>query len=72
MVGFQIQKHAWPLNYILVTATSAIGLTLQKGDGAVTAPSETSDVDLLGDGERIVDLDAEIAHRALDLGAPKK
>ena len=31
-----------------------------------------SDVGLLGDGERVIDLDAEIAHRALDLGVAEQ
>jgi hypothetical protein len=31
-----------------------------------------SDVDLLSDGQSVVDLDAEIAHGALDLGVPQQ
>jgi hypothetical protein len=31
-----------------------------------------SGINLLGDGESVVDLDAEVAHRALDLGVPQQ
>jgi hypothetical protein len=38
----------------------------------VTALPRSSDVDLLGDGERIIDLDAEVSDRALHLGVPEE
>ena len=41
------------------------------GGQSVTALPRYSDVDLLGDGERIIDLDAEVPDRALDLGVAK-
>ena len=31
-----------------------------------------SDVDLLGDGKRVVDLHPKVPHRALDLGVPEE
>jgi hypothetical protein len=39
---------------------------------ALTALPRFSDVDLLGDGERVVDLNTEIPDRALHLGVPKE
>jgi hypothetical protein len=38
----------------------------------VTALPGSSDVDLLGDGERIIELDAEVPDRALHLGVPEE
>ncbi len=40
-------------------------------DGAVPAPSQHSDVYLLGDRERVVDLDAKVTHGAFDLRMAK-
>ena len=42
------------------------------GGQSVTALPRCSDVNLLGDGERIVDFDAEIPDRALHLGVAKE
>jgi len=38
----------------------------------VTALPRCSDVDLLGDGERVVNLDAAVPDRALHLGVAKE
>jgi hypothetical protein len=38
----------------------------------MSALTQISDVDLLGDGKRVIDLDAEIPYRALDLGVTEK
>jgi hypothetical protein len=38
----------------------------------VTALPRCSDVDLLCDGERVIDLDAKISDRALHLGVPEE
>jgi hypothetical protein len=43
-----------------------------KGGQSVTALPRCSDVDLLRDGERIVNLDAEVPDGALHLGVPKE
>jgi hypothetical protein len=43
-----------------------------KGGQSVTALPRCSDVDLLGDGERVVNLDAEVPDRALHLGVAKE
>ena len=37
---------------------------------SMSALPSRSDVDLLGDGESIIDLDAEIPNSALNLGVP--
>src|SRR5262249_48970575 len=39
---------------------------LAKGQSMITLPG-TSDIDLLGYGQGVVDFDTEVAHRALDL-----
>ena len=38
----------------------------------MTALPRCSDVDLLGDRERVIDLDAKVSDRALHLGVPKE
>jgi hypothetical protein len=38
----------------------------------VTALPQCSDVDLFGDGERVIELDAEVPDCALHLGVPKE
>jgi hypothetical protein len=43
------------------------GDTGTRSDGAATAPSQPSDVHLLGDHKRVVDLDAEVSHSAFNL-----
>jgi hypothetical protein len=43
-----------------------------KGGQSVTALPQYSDVDLFGDGERVIDLDAEVPDRALYLGVAKE
>jgi hypothetical protein len=43
-----------------------------RGGQSVTALPRGSDVDLLGDGERVIGLDAEIPDRALHLGVAKE
>ena len=43
-----------------------------KGGGTVPLCPSSSDVDLLGYGESVVDLDAEITHRALNLLVPQQ
>ena len=43
-----------------------------KGVQSVTALPQWSDVDLLCDGERIINLDPEVPDRALHFGVPKE
>jgi hypothetical protein len=43
-----------------------------RGGQSVTALPRCSDVDLLGDSERIVNLDAEVPDGALHFGVPKE
>ena len=43
-----------------------------EGGQSVAALPRCSDVDLLGDRERVVNLDAEVPDRALDLGVAKE
>jgi hypothetical protein len=43
-----------------------------KGGQSVTALPRCSDVDLLGDRERVIDVDAEVSDRALHLGVAKE
>lgn len=38
----------------------------------MTAPPRCSDVDLFGDGKRVIDLDAEVSDGALHLGVAKE
>ena len=45
---------------------------LIRGGQSVTALPRCSDVDLLGNGERVIDLDAKISDRALHFGVPKE
>jgi hypothetical protein len=54
-------------------STSAAGYERPiKGGQSATALPRCSDVDLLCDGERIVNLDAEVPDGALHLGVPKE
>ena len=52
---------------------SAIGLTrLYRPNGAATAPSQPSDIYLLCDHKRVVDLDAKVPHGAFNLGMSER
>jgi hypothetical protein len=49
----------------------AVGYERPIGGGqSATALPRCSDVDLLGDGERFINLDAEVPDRALHFGVP--
>jgi hypothetical protein len=43
-----------------------------EGGQSAAAPPRCSDVDLLGDRERVIDLDAEVSDRTLHLGVAKE
>ena len=64
--------------WVRVAAWRGIGyepteLTKSLSPGwSVFAPPQLSDIHLLGDCQRVVDLNAEIAHGALDLGVAEK
>ena len=52
---------------------SLSGTTLTSWQRAsMTALSSTSDIDLFGYSKRVVDFDAEVAYRALDLGVAQE
>jgi hypothetical protein len=59
------RQEAKPLELRAATSLARCGQS-------VTALPLRSDVNLLGDGERVIDLDAEVPDRALDLGMAKE
>jgi hypothetical protein len=54
-----------------VPTVSALGYERPiRGGQSVTALPRGSDINLLGDRERVIDLDAKVSDRALHLGVP--
>src|SRR5258708_2528749 len=57
---------------LLITAVCGHPSDLARGGRAVPLCPGRSDVDLFRDGEGVIDLNAEVAHRALDLLVPQQ